>query len=221
MRAALVILQKDLRIEWRTKESLASYGVLGVLLLVVFAFAHDPTPAEAPRLAPAVLWVTIVFTGMLGIQRAFAVEREQDCMAGLLGAPIDPSSVYVAKLAATLFLLAAMQVVLVPLAIVLLRLDLGGALPALVLVLVLGDLGFASLGTLFAAVAMRTRAREVLLPVLLLPLVVPVVIAGVKATQAALAGGLGDGVEALRVLAVFDLVFAVAGWLLFQYVVQD
>jgi heme exporter protein B len=221
MRAALVILKKDLRIEWRTKESLASYGVLGVLLLIVFAFAHDPTPAEAPRLAPAVLWVTIVFTGMLGIQRAFAVEREQDCMAGLLGAPIDPSAVYVAKLVATLIMLGAMQVVLVPLAVVLLRLDLGNALAGVVLVLVLGDLGFASLGTLFAAVAMRTRAREVLLPVLLLPLVVPVVIAGVKATQAALAGGLGDGAEALRVLAVFDLVFAVAGWLLFQYVVQD
>jgi len=221
MRAALVILRKDLRIEWRTKESLSSYGVLGVLLLVVFAFAHDPTPTEAPRLAPAVLWVTIVFTGMLGIQRAFAVEREQDCMAGLLGAPIDPAAVYLAKLVGTLLLLAAMQVVLVPLAIVLLRLDLGGALPGVVLVLVLGDLGFASLGTLFAAVAMRTRAREVLLPVLLLPLVVPVVIAGVKATQAALAGGLADGAEALRVLAVFDLVFTVAGWLLFQYVVQD
>jgi len=221
MRAALVILKKDLRIEWRTKEGLASYGVLGVLLLLVFAFAHDPTPADAPRLAPAVLWVTIVFTGMLGIQRAFAVEREQDCLAGLLGAPIDPSAVYVAKLASTILLLAAMQVVLVPLAIVLLRLDLSGSVLAVVLVLVLGDVGFAALGTLFSAIAMRARAREVLLPVLLMPLLVPVLIAGVKATQAVIGGGLADAGEALRVLALFDVVFVVAGWLLFQYVVQD
>lgn len=219
MRAALVILKKDLRIEWRTKESLASYGTLGVLLLIVFAFAHDPTPNEAPRLAPAVLWVTIVFTGMLGIQRAFAVEREQDCLAGLLGAPIDPSAVYVAKLAATMLLLGAMQIVLVPLTVVLLRLDLSGVLAQVLLILLLGDLGFAAVGTLFAAVAMRARAREVLLPVLLMPLVVPVLIAGVKATQAVLGGG--DPGEALRVLAVFDVVFTVAGWLLFQYVVQD
>src|SRR6185436_4307313 len=102
-------------IEWRTRESLASVFVLGVLLLVVFTFAHDLPPSEAPALAPAVLWVTFVFAGILAVQRSFLVERENDCLAGLLGAPIDPSAIYVGKLLVNVVLLGATQVVIVPL----------------------------------------------------------------------------------------------------------
>ena len=221
MRAALAILRKDLRIEWRTRESVSSLVALGILLLVVFTIAHDPTPEEQPRLAPSVLWATFVFTGLLGVQRGFLLEREQDCLAGLLLAPIDPSAIFLGKLVANLCLLAVMQAIVVPLVALLLHVDFLAVLPGLLVVLTLGNVGFSAGATLFAAMAARTRAREVLLPLLLLPLVLPVLIAGVKATQAVLVGGLARAGDAIGVLAAFDVVFTVAGWLLFTYVVRD
>jgi heme exporter protein B len=221
VRHALAILLKDVRIEWRTRESVASVFVLGVLLLVVFSVAHDPEPEAAPALAPAVLWVSFVFTGLLGVQRGFLLERENDCLAGLLSAPLDPASIYAGKLAANVVLLGVTQAVLVPLVGLFLHLDLWPVLPGLACVLFLGNLGFASLATLFAAIAVRTRAREVLLPLLLLPLLVPLLIGSVEATRAVLAGGLGAARDGLTVLAAFDVVFTVAGWLLFTYVVRD
>jgi heme exporter protein B len=221
VRAALAILRKDLRIEWRTRESVSTLVTLGVLLLVVFTIAHDPTREEQPRLAPTVLWATFVFTGLLGVQRSFLVEREQDCLAGLLMAPIDPAAIFVGKLLANLVLLGLMQAIVVPLVALFLRVDFLPVLPWLVLVLTLGNLGFAAGATLFAAIAARTRAREVLLPLLLLPLVLPVLIAGVKATQALLVEGVAHAADAIRVLVAFDVIFAVAGWLLFAYVVRD
>lgn len=221
MHAALIILRKDLRIEWRTRESVSSLVTLGILLLVVFTVAHDPTPEEAVRLAPSVLWATFVFTGLLGVQRSFLLERDQDCLAGLLLAPIDPAAIYVGKLLANLVLLGTMQAIVVPLVALLLHVDFSAVLPGLLVVLSMGNLGFAASATLFAAIAVRTRAREVLLPLLLLPLSLPVLIAGVKATQAVLAGGLAAAGDALGVLGAFDVIFTVAGWLLFTYVVQD
>jgi heme exporter protein B len=221
VRGALAILAKDLRIEWRTRESVASVFVLGVLLLVVLTVAHDPTPEAAPALAPVVLWVTFVFTGMAGIQRGFLLERENDCLAGLLSAPLDPADIYAGKLAANVILLGVTQLVVVPLVGLLLHVDLWSVLPGLLVVLLLGNLGFAALATLFAAVAARTRARETLVPLLVLPLLVPLLIGAVQATQAVLAGGLGEARDALAVLLAFDVVFAVAGWLLFTYVVRD
>jgi heme exporter protein B len=221
VRGALAILKKDLRIEWRTRESLSSVFVLGVLLLVVFSVAHDAPPEAAPALAPAVLWVTFVFTGLLGIQRGFLLERENDCLAGLLGAPVDPAAIFVGKVASNVVLLAVMQAVVVPLVGLFLHLDLVRVLPGLLLVCLLGNLGFAALATLFAAIAVRTRSREVMLALLLLPLLVPLVIGAVAATRAVLAGGLAEARDGLAVLAAFDVVFAVAGWLLFAYVVRD
>lgn len=221
MRHALAILMKDVRIEWRTRESLASVFVLGVLLLVVFSVAHDPEPEAAPALAPAVLWVTFVFTGLLGIQRGFLLERENDCLAGLLSAPLDPAAIYAGKLAANVVLLGVTQAVVVPLVGLFLHLDLWPVLAGLALVLALGNLGFAALATLFAAIAARTRAREVMLPLLLLPLLVPLLIGSVEATRAVLAGGLAAARDGLTVLAAFDVIFTVAGWLLFAYVVRD
>jgi heme exporter protein B len=221
VRHALAILLKDVRIEWRTRESVASVFVLGVLLLVVFSVAHDPEPEAAPALAPAVLWVTFVFTGLLGIQRGFLLERENDCLAGLLSAPLDPAAIYAGKLAANVVLLGVTQAVVVPLVGLFFHLDLWPVLAGLALVLALGNLGFAALATLFAAIAARTRAREVMLPLLLLPLLVPLLIGSVEATRAVLAGGLAAARDGLTVLAAFDVVFTVAGWLLFAYVVRD
>jgi heme exporter protein B len=221
VRDALTILAKDVRLEWRTRESLASMVVLGILLLVVFTIAHDAPAEQAPALAPPVLWATFIFTGLLGVQRGFALERENDCMAGLLSSPVDPAAIFVGKVLGNLILLTVMQAIVVPLVAVFLHVEAWGVLPPLALVLALGSVGFAALATLFAAVASRTRAREVMLPLLLLPLLMPLLIAAVGATRAVLAGGLADAREALAVLAAFDVIFSVAGWLLFEYVVRD
>src|SRR5262245_7839748 len=221
MHAALTILRKDLRIEWRTRESLSSVFVLGVLLLVVFSVAHDAPPEAAPALAPAVLWASFVFTGLLGIQRGFLLERENDCLAGLLAAPVDPAAIYVGKFLGNAVLLAATQAVVVPLTGLFLHVDLLAALPGLVVVCVLGNVGFAALATLFAAIAVRTRTREVMLPLLLLPLLVPLLIGAVTVTRGVLAAGLGEARDGLAVLMAFDVVFVEAGWLLFAYVVRD
>src|SRR2546425_1040441 len=108
MGGALAVFWKDMRIEWRTRESMTSAFVLGVLLLVVLSLAHDPEPEAAPALAPAVLWVSFVFTGLLGVQRGFLLERENDCLAGLLSAPLDPAALYAGKVAANVVLLAVL-----------------------------------------------------------------------------------------------------------------
>jgi heme exporter protein B len=221
MRAALTILWKDLSIERRSREGLSGVFVLAVMLLVVFTVAHDAPPAEAPALAPPVLWATFVLMGLLGVQRAFLLERENDRLAGLLTAPVDPASIYAGKVLANVVLLGAMQAAVVPLVGLFLHVDLLRALPGLVLVLLLGNVGFSALATLFAAVAVRTRAREVMLPVLLLPLVVPLLIGAVVATRTVLADGLAAAGDGLTVLVAFDVVFGVAGWLLFAYVVRD
>jgi heme exporter protein B len=221
MHGALAILRKDLRIEWRTRESLTSFAALGILLLVVLTVAHDPDPEAAPALAPAVLWATFVLTGLLGVQRSFLLERENDCLAGLLTAPVDPAAIYAGKLAANVGLLAVMQALVVPLVGLFLHVDLSAVLPGLALVLLLGNLGFAALATLFAAVAVRTRSREVMLPLLLLPLLAPLLIGAVSATRAVLTGGLAAAGDGLGVIAAFDVIFTVAGGLLFTYVVRD
>src|SRR6185369_9814862 len=151
------------------------------------------------------------------VQRGFLLERENDCLAGLLSAPLDPAAIYAGKLAANVVLLGVTQAVVVPLVGLFLHLDLWPVLAGLALVLALGNLGFAALATLFAAIAARTRAREVKLPLLLLPLLIPLLIGAIAATRAVLAGGLGAAGDGIAVLVAFDVVFTVAGWLLFTY----
>lgn len=221
LRAALAILVKDLRIEGRTREGLSSALVLGVLLVVAFSVAHDAPPDRAAALAPPVIWVTFVFTGLLGVQRTFVIEREDDALAGVLVAPLDPGALFLGKLIGNVLLLALTQAIVVPLTAVFLHVELWPAVPGLLVVLLLGNLGFAALATLFAAVTVRARAREVMLPVLLLPLLVPVLVGGVKATQAVMAIGLRAAGEPLGLLVAYDVIVTVAGFLLFEQVVRD
>jgi heme exporter protein B len=221
MRAMLAIVRKDVRIEWRTRETATTLAVLGVLLVTVLAFAHDPEPEQAPLLVPAVLWSAMVFTGLLGVERGFLLEREQDCLAGLRGAPVDPTGLYFAKLIVNVLLLGATHAVVVPLTGLFLHVELWGVLPALVLVLLLGTIGFAAVATLFAFVTVQLRTRQVMLPLLVLPLLMPLLIASVKATEAVLSGGLAAAGEALGVLISFDVIFVTAGALLFPAMLRD
>lgn len=207
-------------LELRTREAVSAVVVLVVLILLTFTFALDPEGVRSA--APAVLWVTLIFAGLLAVQRAFLVERESGAWYGLLLGPVDRGAIFLAKMIANLVVLAVADVVLT----LLLALVLGIGVPAapleLALVNTLGLLGFSALATLFAAISVRLRARELLLPLLVLPLLVPVVICAVEASRIVLAGGgaAAAGVW-LRVLATFDVIVTVAGWMLFEQLVLE
>jgi heme exporter protein B len=214
------ILWKDVLLELRTKERVSSLFVLALLIVLIFIVALSPEQVQGPEIGAAVLWVTLIFAGMLGLQRAFLIEQERGCLSGLLLCPIEPGTLFLAKLAGNILFLVLVEVIATPLTLILLKVPLSWSLLALPVVLLLGIIGFAALGTLFAAISVRTRAREVLLPVMLLPLLIPLLIAAVKVTGALLAGMTWTGVW-LRVLVAFDVVFVVTGWLIFSQVVQE
>jgi heme exporter protein B len=218
----LAILWKDFLIELRTKETLGLLLMLGLLILLVLSFAFDPTSAMRQAAAPGVLWVAIVFAGVLGVNRSLLQERENACLDGLLLGPIDRGTIYLAKALANFFFMVAANVVLVPIFIFFFNLPFWSTLGRLAPVLLLGLLGFAAVGTLFAAVALRTRAREVMLPLLILPLASPLIIASVQASAALLGDAEWSAVgHWLRLLGAFDVVFLVVGWLTFEYAVAE
>jgi heme exporter protein B len=214
------LLWKDLLLELRTKERISSLFVLAVLIVLVFVFALSPEQAQRPEIGAALLWVTLLFAGMLSLQRAFLIEQERGCFLGLLLCPFDPGTLFLAKLLGNVLFLVVVQAIVTPLTLLLLGIRFSLSLVILPLVLLLGIIGFSALGTLFAAIAVRTRAREVLLPLMLLPLLIPLLIAAVKVTGALLAGTEWSGVW-LRVLLAFDVIFVVTGWLIFTQVVQE
>lgn len=220
MRAIATILRKDLRIELRGREGIVSLLVLGLLVLLVFQFAV-PEPAT-PEAAAAAIWISFVLAGTVGVQRTFLLERENLCLHGLVTAPVDPSSIFLAKLAGTVLQLGVLQLFSVPLVAVFFNVSLAGRPIELAVVCLLGNVGFAAIATLFAAIAVRTRAREVMLPLLVLPLVAPVLIGSVEASAALLGGAPFRAVSTwMQVLGAFDVVFVVAGWLLFEHVIRE
>lgn len=220
MSAAWRILYKDLVLELRTREALSGLVMLVLLILLTFTFALDPDGASAA--APAVQWVTFIFAGLMAIQRSFLVERENGAWYGLLLCPIDRGVIFIAKMASNVIVLGIAQVVLLALLALFLRVSVPVAPFALLFVNILGLVGFAALATLFAAISVRLRAREMMLPLLVLPLLVPLVICAVEASRLVMAGGTIESAGAwIRVLATFDVIFSVAGWMLFEQLVQE
>lgn len=218
----LALLRKDLQIELRTKETLASLLLLGILTLLVLSFAFEPGSEARREAAPGVLWVAVTFAAVLGLSRSFAAERENDCLQGLLLCPVDRGTIYLAKTIANFVFMMTAQVAIVPIFIFFFNQDVTAAWVGVVLSLALGIFGLATVGTLFAAIAVRTRAREVMLPLLMLPIVVPLFIAGVRTTARLLAGyPLGEVTQWLNLMLAFDLVFLVVGWLVFEYAVEE
>ena len=182
----------------------------------------DPTSELRQAAAPGVLWVAIVFAGVLGVNRSLLQERENGCIQGLLLGPIDHGTIYLAKAVANFCFMATANAVVVPIFIFFFNLPFWLTLIRLAPVLLLGLLGFAAVGTLFAAVALRTRAREVMLPLLILPLASPLIIACVQASAVLLNDGHWSAVTHwLHLLAAFDVAFLVVGWLAFEYAVAE
>ncbi len=218
----LALIWKDLVLEARRRETVSSLFILGVLILLVFNFAIDIETDNVEMLAPGLLWAAIVFSAMLGLSRTFLVERENGCMTALLVAPLDRGSLYLAKFTVNLLLMLVFELMLVPIFILFFDLQVAGKLFNLAAVLFAGSVGLSSIGTLFALVALGTRARELMLPLIVLPLQVPLLIGAVKATSMVLAGAsLGELGAWGTMLAGFGILFATLGWLTFEFISVD
>jgi heme exporter protein B len=220
-RRALVVAWKDLLVERRSKETLNALLFFSLLLLFVFQFALGPDRDRLAGVLPGVLWLGFILSALLALGRTFLLEREHDCWEGLLLAPGDKSAIYLGKLAANLTLMAVVETLVLALFVVFFDIDLTRALPGLILVVALGTIGLGAVGTLFAAMTAHVRAREVLFPVLLLPVQIPVLLATVKATEALLLGEpLGAVSHWVKLLAAADVVYVVIGLLTFDVVLE-
>ena len=220
-RRVWMVVWKDVLIERRSKESLNALVFFSLLLLFVFQFALGPERARVEAALPGLLWLGFILSGLLAFGRTFLVERENDCWEGLVLTPGDKSAIYLGKLAGNVLVMIVVEVVLLVLFAVFFAIDFMPFLPGLAAVLALGTLGLASVGTLFGAVTAQMWARELLFPVLLLPAVVPVLLASVSATHTVLAGEpLADAAAWLKLLAAADLVYLVVGMLTFEFVLE-
>jgi heme exporter protein B len=220
LRKVFAIVHKDVAAELHTKEMISAMLVFSLLAMLIFSFALDLRGETAEAAAPGVLWATVVFAGTLGLSRSLAREQQSGCIDGLLLAPVDRTAIYFGKTTGNLLFIVVVEAALLPLFSALFDVPL--VRPNVLVVLILGTLGYASVGTLLAAIAVNTRAREVMLPVLLLPLAVPVLIGAVRAT-----GGLVEGATLsevggwIRILVVYDLIIIAVSLLTFGYVVEE
>jgi heme exporter protein B len=212
------ILWKDIRSELRNKQTWMSMGLFALLVLVIFNFAFDLRVDNKAAIAPGALWVAFVFASLLGLGRTITSEQENGSMDRLMLCPVDRKAIYVAKLVGNLGFIAVVEVIALPVFAVLFNVPLftGQLLP----IVVLGTLGIATIGTLFSTIAATTRARELLLPILVFPLIVPVVIGAVRATGALMAPSINEP-PWLGLMLAFDLIFLSISLLVFEYVVED
>lgn len=217
------VLRKDLRLEARGGESTIALIALSLLILVVLVFALDPAGGvRGAGTAAGALWVAMIFAGVMGSTRALLAERDHGCIRALILSPLDRGALYAAKLSAAFIFMAVAEAAAIVLMVLFFNLDFDARLLRLAPIVALGALGFSALATLLAAISGRIRAGDLLLPLLAVPLFVPALIAGVKASAAALTGApLGAMAPWLKILVAFDVIFLAAGYLLFEHVVGE
>jgi heme exporter protein B len=219
-RQLYAILAKELQVEWRTKETLSAMLVFALLVLVIFNFAFDLQGVEIQVLGPGVLWVAFSFSGIIGLGRSFAAERDRGSMDGMLLAPVDRGAIFLGKALANFLFILAMEIVTLPLFVILFNVPLEWF--PLVGYILMGTLGFSAVGTLLSAIAASTRMREVMLPVLLFPVLVPLLVASVKITQGSLQGApFSDFQGWFNLLLAYDVIFLVVAYLVFEFVVEE
>jgi heme exporter protein B len=222
LRTVYFLVSKDLRLEIRNRETFTIMLFFAVVILFLFHFSLNPERENTTQLAPGLLWLAFVFTGVLGLGRSFQAEQANDCLEQLLLIPGDRGNIFLGKLVGNVAFMLAVELLILPLFALFFQLDLWGALMPLLLVAMLGTIGFAAIGTLFSALTANLRAREVLFPLLLFPLVVPVMIGAVTATGVILGGGtLGEASGWLKLLGAFDTIFLVIAYLTFEFVVEQ
>lgn len=221
-RSALLVLRKDLQIELRTGEVTVTTGLFATLVTLLASLSFFIDEATARLVAPGVLWVSVAFAGVLAMGRSWSRERDNDVFRGLMLSPAPRSALYVGKLLGTLVFLAAVEFVLVLEVALLFNLQLVPVLGPLVSLLVLGTIGFAAIGNLFAAMGVRTSARDLVLAVALFPVIAPALLCGVIGTRELLTGApMHEIWNWLKILTAFDLTFVTAGILLFEPLLSD
>jgi heme exporter protein B len=213
------IVRKDLALEKRSREMLSSMFIFGLIVILLFSFSFDLRVERVSQVAPGVLWVAFTFAGMLGLARSFVLERDQGCLDGLLLCPVDRSILYVGKMLSNLLFISMTEVIILPLCFALFNLAFR---PLLLPIILLGTIGFSAVGTLVSAMTVHARAREVLLPILLFPIVMPALIAAVKLTGGVLDGQAWSEMRNwLQLLVGFDVIFLVLSYLGFEYIVEE
>ncbi|MBI4459772.1 MAG: heme exporter protein CcmB [Acidobacteria bacterium] len=221
--ASLIILRKDLRVEFRTKEVFNSSLVFALLVIVTFSMAFEPTSVQARELSGGLLWVAFAFAAMLALSRTFAREVPNDCVQGLRMAPIPTAAIYLGKLLGNVFFLGLIQLLLVPLFAVFYNVKIWDAIRPLLLIMLLGSWGLAAIGTTFAALTTSIRLREMMLPVLLFPVAIPLILSLVEATTAVLRTGesIVNPEVWLRIAFGFDVIFTLLSLYLFEYILEE
>ena len=220
-RAASIVLGKELRLELRTRQLLTATLVFALVVIVMFSYAFDPTPAESRRYGPGLLWIAFLFAGSLMLHPSFAREQANETIDALRLAPISNFAILLGKMAANFIFLAAAEVILVPIFAVLYDVPLAGILGRLVLVLGLGTLGLVIAGTVFAAISAHARMRELMLPLLLLPVLAPLLVAAVQATRALLGDPPSLDQAWVAFLVAFDVIFMTASWLVADFLLEE
>lgn len=220
LRAVGAVVWKDLAAELRSRELLTAMLVFALLVILVFNFAMELDVQARQTVTSGVLWVTFAFAGTLGLNRSMAVERDRGCLDGLLLAPVDRSALYFGKAAGNLVFMLVVEAIVLPTYSLLYNVNLFR--PGLVVVVVLGSVGYSAVGTLLSSMAVQARTRDVLLPILLFPVILPVLVAAVKASNAFLQGlEMADIWPWLNLLIVYDVVFVAVAFMVFDFVVEE
>jgi heme exporter protein B len=221
MRAMSAVVWKDLAAELRSRELLSSMLVFALLVILIFNFALELDAAERASVTSGVLWVTFVFAGTLGLNRSMAIEKDRGCLDGLLLAPVDRTAIYFGKAVANLVFILVVAAIVLPVYSVLYNTNLL-AQPGLMLVILLGAEGYVAVGTLLATMAVQTRTRDILLPILLFPVVIPVLVAAVRASSGFLQGLPMDEITPwLNLLIAYDVIFTAVAFMVFDFVVEE
>jgi heme exporter protein B len=220
-RAAAILLAKELRLEFRTRELLNATIVFALVVVVLFSFAFDPTAGESRRYGPGLLWIAFLFAGSLMLHPSFGREQANQTLDALRMAPVSPFAILLGKMVANFLFLSVAELIIVPVFAVLYNVSLAGIVGRLAAVLALGTIGLVVTGTVFSAIAAHARMRELLLPLLLLPILAPLLIAAVQATASLFAEQPALDRAWLAFLAGFDIVFMTASWLLSGFLLEE
>ncbi len=219
-KAMMAIVRKDLAAEFRSRELLSAMLVFSLLVIIIFNFALELDVRVRESVTAGVLWTTFAFAGTLGLNRSMAVEKDRGCMDGLLLAPVDRSAIYFGKAISNLVFMLVVEAIVLPVYSMLYNTNLFQ--PGLLLVILLGSIGYIAVGTLLAAMSVQTRTRDVMLPILLFPVAIPVLLAAVKASSGFLNGAeFSEILAPLNLLVVYDLIFIAIPLMFFEYVVEE
>tara|TARA_B100000315_G_scaffold242088_1_gene263853 strand:- start:255 stop:926 length:672 start_codon:yes stop_codon:yes gene_type:complete len=219
-RKVIVITWKDALSEMRTREIVFSVLVFTFLVIVIFNFAFSASQETIALVAPGIIWVTFAFAGVLSLNRSFIMEKEEGCLEGLMICPISREVIYVGKMLGSLFFMLIIEAIALPIFAFLFNLPVLSL--QIVAITVLTTVGFVAVGTLFSALAVNTKAREMVLPILFLPIIVPIIISAVKASGLALSGESWSGLASwLQIIVAFDVVFLVASFFTFAFIIEE